>query len=67
MEEKYNKILSGEINIKYLSPNDLIELEQYLDKKRIALKILLDNLKTSNDNLLNEKNKLEEILNYEKT
>ena len=67
MEEKYDKILSGEINIKYLSPNDLLELEQYLDKKRISLKNLLDNVKTSNDNLLNEMNKLEEILNYEET
>ncbi len=51
MEEIYNGIVNGEINIKYLSPIDLLNLELYLKKKNISLNSLLDKQKDNNNKL----------------
>ena len=48
MEDIYKKIKSGEIDIKYLSPIDLIDLEIYLYKKGKMLSDLLNKVKKNN-------------------
>ena len=51
MEEIYNKIIKGEINIKYLSPVDLVNLKIYLEQMDISLKDMLKLAKDNNINL----------------
>lgn len=59
MEEIYNKIVNGEIDIKYLSPVDLINLEIYLEQINISLKDMLKLAKDDNTNLENKKSQLQ--------
>lgn len=65
MEEIYNKIIKGEINIKYLSPVDLVDLEIYLEKMDISLKDMLKLAKDNNINLENKKSHLQSELLFE--
>jgi len=62
MEEIYNKIIKGEINIKYLSPVDLVNLEIYLEQMDISLKDMLKLAKDNNINLENKKSQLQSEL-----
>lgn len=63
MEEAYKKILNGEINIKYLSPIDLVNLAVYLEQVNVSLKDLLKASKENNINLENKRSQLQsEIL-----
>ncbi len=62
MEEIYNKIIKGEINIKYLSPVDLVNLEIYLEQIDISLKDMLKFAKDNNINLENKKSQLQSEL-----
>ena len=45
MEELYQKILKNEIDIKYLSPSDLVNLMDYLHEKNVELEELLKEIK----------------------
>ncbi|MBE6161527.1 MAG: hypothetical protein E7158_04870 [Firmicutes bacterium] len=67
MEEIYKKIISGEINIKYLSPTDLIKLEIYLKQMNISLNTLLKIIKEKNNKLDNRKQELEYEIFLEET
>lgn len=60
MEETYIKILKGEINIKYLSPIDLVNLEKYLESSSIKLNDILNILKKTNSDISRIKTKLDE-------
>lgn len=62
MEEIYNKIVNGEINIKYLSPVDLVNLGIYLKQINISLKDMLKLAKDNNTNLENKKYELQSEL-----
>lgn len=62
MEEIYNKIINGEVNVKYLSPVDLVKLEIYLEQMDIKLKDVLKSVKDNNANLENRKAQLQEEL-----
>lgn len=62
MEEIYNKIIKGEINIKYLSPVDLVNLKIYLEQMDISLKDMLKLAKDNNINLENKKSQLQSEL-----
>lgn len=63
MEEIYKKILNEEINLKYLSPVDLVNLEIYLEKIHFNLNDLLKMIKEKNATLENKKMELQsEIL-----
>lgn len=53
MEEKYKKILNGEVNIKYLSPIDLINLQLYLESIGTNLKEIIKAEKDKNNQLEN--------------
>lgn len=66
MEELYKKIKNGEININYLSPNDLINLEIYLESISLNLNNLLEDLKITNNELFERKNNIkQEVVLYE--
>lgn len=66
MEELYKKIKNGEININYLSPNDLINLEIYLESISLNLNNLLKDLKITNNELFERKNNIkQEVVLYE--
>jgi len=67
VEEIYKKIISGEINIKYLSPTDLIKLEIYLKQMNISLNTLLKIIKEKNNKLDNRKQELEYEIFLEET
>lgn len=62
MEEIYNKIIKGEINIKYLSPVDLVNLKIYLEQIDISLKDMLKLAKDNNINLEIKKSQLQSEL-----
>ncbi len=62
MEEIYNKIIKGEINIKYLSPVDLVNLKIYLEQMDISLKDMLKLAKDNNINLEIKKSQLQSEL-----
>lgn len=62
MEEIYNKINNGEININYLSPIDLVNLEIYLESINLNLNNLLKNVKITNNKLLHKKHDIEQEL-----
>lgn len=65
MEEIYNKIIKGEINIKYLSPIDLVNLEIYLEQIHMNLKDILKLTKSNNINLESRKLQLQKELLFE--
>lgn len=54
MEELYNNILNGEININHLSPIDLVKLQIYLEKNCINLNETLYQIIQENTKLENE-------------
>jgi len=57
--ENYTKILNGEIDIKYLSPPDLIDLIRYLEKENITLEEVMKKSKSNNERLKKEKEDLQ--------
>lgn len=59
MEENYKKIINGEIDIKYLSPIDLINLQIYLEQMDISLNNLIKAVKENNIILYNKKLELQ--------
>lgn len=65
MEEIYKKILNGEININYLSPIDLINLEIYLESIHINLNELIKNEKNKNEQLENIKQEIQSSIEDE--
>lgn len=65
MEETYKKIINGEINIKYLSPIDLINLEIYLEQINVNLKDFLNKAKEKNIELENKKTQLQNEIMFE--
>lgn len=65
MEEIYKKIINGEINIKYLSPIDLINLEIYLEQINVNLKDFLNKAKEKNIELENKKTQLQNEIMFE--
>ena len=66
MEEKLNKIMNNEVKIEDLSPNDLLDLISYLNKKHTNLSNLLELIKHNNSKLDEEKKLLQnELLNID--
>ena len=65
MEETYKKIINGEINVKYLSPIDLINLEIYLEQINVNLKDFLNKAKEKNIELENKKTQLQNEIMFE--
>ncbi len=59
IKEIYDKVVNGEIDIKYLSPIDLVNLTIYLEDLNIALLDNLDKLKVRNNELKIQKSTLE--------
>lgn len=59
MEEKYKKIINGQLDIKYLSPVDLINLQIYLEQMNISLDNLIKIAKENNIILDNKKVELQ--------
>lgn len=65
MEEIYKKINNGEINVNYLSPIDLVNLEMYLENINLSLNDLLKGAKETNIELSQKKfNLAQEISMY---
>lgn len=63
MEEIYKKIINGELNINYLSPMDLMNLEMFLEQIHISLSDLLKYGQIKNAKLEQKKSQLQtEIL-----
>jgi len=60
MEEIYKKINNGEINVNYLSPIDLVNLEMYLENINLSLNDLLKGAKETNIELSQKKINLEQ-------
>jgi len=65
MEEMYKKINNGDVDIKYLSPNDLVNLEIYLEKINLNLSDLLIEVRNKNNELSLKKNNLEKEISNE--
>lgn len=65
MEEIYKKILNEEINLKYLSPVDLVNLEIYLEKIHFNLNDLLKMINENNAILENKKVELQREILFE--
>ena len=59
IKEIYDKVVNGEIDIKYLSPIDLVNLTIYLEDLNKALLDNLDKLKVRNNELKIQKSTLE--------
>lgn len=59
MEEKYEKIINGDLDIKYLSPIDLINLQIYLEQMNISLDNLIKIAIENNIILDNKKKELQ--------
>lgn len=59
MEEKYKKNINGQLDIKYLSPVDLINLQIYLEQMNISLDNLIKIAKENNIILDNKKVELQ--------
>jgi len=55
MEEIYKKIINGKLDIEYLSPIDLINLQIYLEQMNISLNNLIKIAKENNIILDNKK------------
>lgn len=60
MEDLYNKIINGEVDIKYLSPIDLTNLLDFLEEKQIELNNQLNDVKIFNSYLTNKKEEIKQ-------